>query len=101
MAVVEQIKAKRAGVGLRACDPEKACPGYTPVMPMTGDRTAYLIELNGQVVHTWELPYPPGLYGYLTAEGTLFCNAKVLEGPDRFISTQPWKGGSVLEVDWL
>lgn len=100
MSGVEQVKAKRAGVGLRGYDPKKACPGYTLFTPLTLDRTTYLIDLNGEVVHTWTLPYPPGLYGYLTPEGTLFYNAKILESPEKFVSMRPWKGGAVLEVDW-
>ena len=97
---VEQIKQKRAGVGLRALDPERACPGYTLYSPMGDHRTVYLLDLEGNTVHTWEMPYPPGLYGYLTPAGTLFYNAKIVEEPSRFISTQPWKGGAVLEMDW-
>jgi hypothetical protein len=100
MARVEQRKAMRAGVGLRACDEERACPGYTLFAPITGDGTVYLIDLQGIVVHTWHMPYPPGLYGHLTPAGTLFYCGKTLEQSDRFISTQPWKGGAVLEANW-
>ena len=101
MSEVEQVKLKRAGVGLRAHDPKLACPGFTLFTPLTGRRTVYLIDLNGSVVHTWELPYPPGLYGYLTEQGTLLYNGKVVEeASPRFISKQPWKGGAVLEADW-
>ncbi len=100
MTPVDQIKARRAGLRLRAVDPERACPGYTLFAPLTGDRTVYLIDLRGEVVHTWALPYPPGLYGYLTETGTLLYNGKVLDAPERFINQQPWKGGAVLEVDW-
>ena len=99
MAPIEQIKANRAGIGLRGCDPERAYPGYTLFTPLTANRTVYLIDLDGEIVHSWNLPYPPG-YGYLTPDGTLFYNAMILEDPDRFLSTQPWKGGAVLEVDW-
>lgn len=96
----EQIKAKRAGVGLRAWDRERACPGFTLFAPLTTGVKVYLIDLQGNVVHTWSMPYPPGLYGYLTDTGTLFYNGKVPEESGRFISTQPWKGGAALEVDW-
>src|SRR5262249_33838864 len=55
---------------------------------------------SGEVVHQWELPYPPGLYGALTPRGTLYYNGKIVEQSDRFIATQPWKGGAALELDW-
>ena len=101
MAQVEQIKLKRAGVGLRAYDQARACPGFTLFAPLTAEKTVYLIGLDGSVAHTWELPYPPGLYGYLTETGTLFYNGKILDAAGgRFIDTQPWKGGAVLEADW-
>jgi outer membrane protein assembly factor BamB len=100
MPPVQQIKAKRSGVGLRACDTDRACPGFTLFAPQSGGGNVYLIDLDGNVVHTWRMPYAPGNYGYLTESGTLFYNAKILEDSKRFISRQPWKGGGALECDW-
>lgn len=100
MSGVEQIKAKRAGTGLRALDPERAWPGATLFAPQSCGGQVYLIDLGGHVIHTWGMPYPPGNYGYLTDRGTLFYNGKIIEDSTRFISRQPWKGGAVLEVDW-
>lgn len=97
---VEQNRAKRSGVGLRACDPDRACPGYTLFAPHTSERTVYLVDLEGSIVHSWELPYPPGLYGYLTHRGTLFFNGRTDEAPSEFLAHGPWKGGAALEVDW-
>ena len=100
MALVEQIKLKRAGVGLRALDRERAFPGFTLFAPQSGGGKVYLIDLDGNVVHTWQMPYAPGNSGYLTERGTLFYNGKVIEDSKRFISRQPWKGGAALEVNW-
>jgi len=100
MAPVEQVKAKRAGVGLRACDHDRACPGFTLFAPQSGDGKVYLIDLDGGVVHSWQMPYPPGNSGYLTERGTLFYNGKIIEQSDRFIAGQPWKAGVALEADW-
>ena len=97
---VEQIKVKRAGVGLRAVDHSRACPGFTLFAPQSGRGEIYLIDVDGEVVHTWRMPYPPGHYGYLTERGTLFYNGKVMDESNRFISQQPWKGGALLEADW-
>jgi hypothetical protein len=99
MPSVEQNKLKRAGTGLRALDDDHACPGFTLFAPMGGAKV-YLIDLNGKVIHTWQLPYAPGNYGYLTDRGTLFYNGKTAEHSERFISRQPWKGGAALEADW-
>ena len=36
-------------------DPERAFRGYTMFTPMLG-RNAYLIDMNGEVIHTWPIP---------------------------------------------
>jgi len=44
--VVEQNTLKRRGVGLRACDRERACPGFTLFAPVfEQNRAVYLIDL--------------------------------------------------------
>ena len=100
MPPVEQIKARRAGVGLRACDHERAFGGYTLFAPQSGGGKVYLIDIDGSLVHSWQMPYPPGNSGYLTDSGAFFYNGKTVEDSARFISRQPWKGGVVLETDW-
>jgi len=96
---VEQNTRKRRGVGLRAFDPGRACPGFTMFAPhFEQNRLVYLIDLRGEVVHTWRMPYPPGLSGYLTERGTLFYNGRTPE--KGFLSRFPFKGGAVLEADW-
>lgn len=100
MAPVEQIKLKRSGVGLRALNPDRACPGFTLFAPQSGRGNVFLIDLDGNIVHTWQMPHPPGNYGYLTETGTLFYNGKIIEDSERFISRQPWKAGVALEADW-
>lgn len=97
---VEQTKLKRAGVGLRAWDRERACPGYTLFASyQSNDTTVYLIGLDGAPVHTWRMPYP-AQYGRLTKRGTLFYNGKTLGEPASFVSDKPYKIGAVLEADW-
>ena len=63
MAAVEQNTLKRRGIGLRAFEPERAFPGFTLFAPhFVENRNVYLIDLHGEVVHTWNMPYPPGLF---------------------------------------
>ena len=77
---VEQNTTRRRGVGLRAVNPERASPGFTLFAPLIwGDGKVYLVDLHGNVVHTWNMPYPPGLSGYLTERGTLFYNGRASE----------------------
>src|SRR5439155_16505580 len=97
---VEQTKLKRAGTGLRALDRERAWPGFTLFAPyQSAATTVYLIDLDGTVVHTWQMPYP-AQYGCLTERGTLLYNGKIPGAPNSFISDKPYKIGAVIEVDW-
>src|SRR5262245_37576894 len=98
-AAVEQNTTRRRRPGRGAFSPGRASPGLTLFAPLIwGDGTVYLVDLHGHVVHTWNLPYPPGLSGYLTERGTLFYNGRTSE--DSFLSRFPFKGGVVLEADW-
>jgi hypothetical protein len=94
---VDQNPIRRRGVGLRALDAARACPGFTLFAP-TGGREVQLVDLHGATVHTWKTPYPPGLYGYLTDRGTLFFNGQIPN--DTFIGKSPFMGGAALEMDW-
>jgi len=95
---IDQNTIRRRGVGLRGLDAARASAGLTLFAPMVGDGTVYLINLNGKIVHTWRMPYPPGMYGYLTETGTLFYNGKIPN--DTFLGKTPFKGGAALEADW-
>jgi uncharacterized protein (UPF0248 family) len=98
-AAVEQNTLKRRGVGLLASDAERTSPGFTLFAPLfVQNRNVYLIDLQGKVVHTWNMPYSPGLSGYLTERGTLFYAGRTPESS--FLSRFPFKGGAVLEADW-
>jgi hypothetical protein len=96
--VIDQNPIRRRGTGLRALDRARASPGLTLFSPLEADGIVYLIDLAGKVVHTWKMPYPPGLYGYLTDGGTLFYNGKIPN--DTFLGKAPFKGGAALEADW-
>ena len=98
----DQNTIRRRGTGLRRSDPTKACPGYTLFAPLTGAGEVYLVDLAGNVVHAWKLPYPPGLHGYLLPNGHLFYGAKTpdVPAPVRPPGWELFKGGAMFEVDW-
>lgn len=99
LAAVEQNTLKRRGIGLIASDAGRASPEFTLFAPLfVENRNVFLINLKGEVVHTWTMPYSPGLSGYLTDRGTLFFNGRTPE--NSFLSRFPFKGGVVLEADW-
>jgi hypothetical protein len=94
---VDQNPIRRRGVGLRGLDRARAFPGLTLFAPLTG-REVYLADLGGTIVHTWKMPYRPGLYGYLTDRGTLLYNGQIPN--DTFLGKAPYMGGAVLEMAW-
>ncbi len=82
-------------------DRDLASPGLTLYAPMFGDGKVYLLDVEGVEVHLWDLPYPPGLYGYLLPNGNLFYMGKVRDDTwDRFPLWKRFKGGVMMEVDW-
>ena len=96
-ARIEPNTIKRRGVGFHGYDPTRASPGFTLFAPLVNtNKTVYLIDMQGDVVHTWEMPYPP-LYGYLTDRGTLFYNGQ----PNLSrVGRAAFMGGAALEMDW-
>ena len=100
VSAVDQQKIRRTRTGLIAHDPAQAQPGYTLFTPLSGDGTVYLVDMYGNVVHTWRLPYRPGLHGHLLRNGHLLYGGKVMHDLARFEAWPRVKGGAVLEVDW-
>ena len=102
MPIDQQTRRRICRTGLTACDPERACPGFTLFAPMSGDGDVYLLDLHGEAVHRWRMPYPPGLYGYLLPNGNLFYGGKVRDDSswEIFDAFKRFKGGVMLEADW-
>src|SRR5579863_6155313 len=98
-AGIEPLTIKRRGVGFHGYDPARAFHGITLFAPQgSTNKNVYLIDMEGNVVHRWEMPYSPGLYGYLTERGTLFYNGKI--PTDSYLGRQEYKAGAALEMDW-
>ena len=82
-------------LGLTVYRPEKAYHGYTLFAPMA-QTSVYLVDMKGSVVHSWQMPYRPGDYGYLLENGNLLCGGQTGKGPVTFGG----RGGIIMEVDW-
>jgi hypothetical protein len=89
-------------LGLTGHDPSKTFDGFTLFTPMYGDGTVYLLDMEGNAVHTWKLPYRPGDYAYLLPNGNLFYLGQTPDAPEdnMFLGWQLFSGGIMLEVDW-
>ena len=105
MSVDQQTWRRVGRTGLTGLDRDKACPGYFCYSPYNGDGTGkgvtFLLDWEGNEVHRWHLPTPPGSWGYLLPNGNLFYMAKADQSNNR--SAMPatnFVGGWLLEVDW-
>lgn len=76
--------------------PWKTYSGYTLFAPM-GANYVWLINMRGQVVHRWEMPYTPGCHGKLLPNGNLLYAGKKEGGQ---LTDLMGCGGKLIEVDW-
>ncbi len=81
--------------GVLLYDKENSYGGYTLFAPV-GNKTTYLIDMEGYVVHTWESQYNPGYYAILLENGNLLRGGTLQGAP------APIGGASgiVQEIDW-
>jgi hypothetical protein len=75
----------------------QASAGYTLIFPLQSKNT-YLIDINGNVVHTWTSKYDPGQEAYLLENGNLLRPAKVSDEEALFAGAGG--GGRVQEFTW-
>ncbi len=88
-APVEEVR----GLKLNA---EGAFDGYTIIAPINS-KQVHLVDMDGEVVHTWETAYAPGAWLYLLDNGNLLRCARV-EEDTRFHGGGI--GGLLQELDW-
>jgi len=77
-------------------DPQQAYLGYTLFTPCASNKVL-LIDMNGNVVHSWETPYEPGMHGVLLPNGNLLYAGRL---PDTPLPEFGGMGGAIVEYDW-
>ncbi len=82
--------------GVLKLDPAKAYMGYTLFSPMVKSKTTYLIDMEGNVVHTWTHQHRPGLHSQLLPNGNLLIALNVEQKEVSFGGV----GGLLQELDW-
>lgn len=101
MGVDQATWRRTRKMGLTAHEPSKAYEGYTLFAPQFGDGEVLLLDMDGNEAHRWQMPFPPGLYGYLLPNGNLFYGGRLPAEPGTFFPTwEVFKGGAMMEVDW-
>ncbi len=83
-------------LGIRVNDRSRATPGFTLYSPLWRP-VAYLLNMEGKVVHSWALAGPPGGYVRLLPNGNLLAATATDDGPPLKGGA---KGGLIRELDW-
>lgn len=101
---VDQQKQRRLRTGLTAWDPSQTFDGFTLFTPLW-QRTAYLLDMNGETVHTWDFPdEAPGvvtLYATILENGNLFVRLsknptqEQIEGEEGILAELDWDGNTL------
>ena len=90
-----QKSDSRPSRGLVRALPE-AFQGYTIVSPLRSTNT-FLVDMRGEVVHTWKGGYTPTFGIYLLDNGNLL---RAGHDPDNFYYREGGQGGIVQEISW-
>ena len=94
--------ARTALRGVLLHDTSKAYNSYT-LFGMAWSNTVWLLDMEGQVVHRWQLRYGLGMYGILLPNGNLFY-AGITKSPEELglpsMGFASGVGGELFEVDW-
>ena len=75
----------------------KASPGYTLIAPLLAKQTI-LVNMKGEVVHSWESDCTPGQSAYLLENGNLLRPGKLSGKDQRF--TNGGDAGRIQEYTW-
>jgi outer membrane protein assembly factor BamB len=95
---VDQVTLRRRGVGVIAHDPVRSAGGYTLIAPQTDAGNVYLVDIDGQVAHQWQMPCRPGRHAVLLANGNLGYNGNEKGAPDIYPAWMLWHGGAFMEA---
>jgi hypothetical protein len=99
--------ARTALTGVTYHNPLKTSGGYTLFTPIgvnysNGKASTWLIDMEGHIVNRWQLPYQPGMHGFLLPNGNLAYSAMAEDV--HHVYSLPFSltgfGGEFIEQDW-
>ncbi|MDR2128482.1 MAG: aryl-sulfate sulfotransferase [Burkholderiaceae bacterium] len=95
---MDQVTNRRRKTGLIACNRMKSAGGYTLFTPLTGGGVVYLVDEQGEVVHTWKRDTRPGRHAVLLPNGNLGYNGSNPDSEILYPLWNLWHGGLFQEV---
>ncbi len=96
---IDQNTLRRRGTGLLGVDSARTAGGLTLYCPIAGPGDIFLVDIDGQVVHKWVAPAPPGRHAKLLKNGNLFYQGKGSTGRSLFPLWDVYHGGRLMELD--
>ncbi len=92
--------SRTAKKGVTYYNPSKAYNGYTLFAPLY-TRDVWLIDMEGNIVQRWRMPYIPGQHAYILPNGNLLWAGKQ-KTPDELGLPLEFGGigGLLREIDW-
>lgn len=97
-ARLDQVTFRRRGCGLIGYNAHASAGGYTLFAPATADGKVFLIDMEGSVVNTWQMPCPPGRHAVILPNGNLGYNGRHPDSPNIYTLWALWHGGAFLEA---
>ena len=97
-AAVDPVTLRRRKLGLTAIDRERTAGGLTLFAPQTGNGRVDLIDIDGRIVHQWQMPVRPGRDAVILANGNLGYNGSHPTSAALYPAWDLWHGGDFYEV---
>ena len=88
-------RARTIIVGTTFYSPSETHSGLTLISPLCS-KEIFLINLLGDIIHKWKIPYRPASYPELLPNGNILYVAKIDNGP---LSNFEGAGGKIIEMD--
>lgn len=98
LTMANSYEALTGPTGVLLYNKDKSFNGYTLFCPTVECTTTYLIDMEGNLIHTWKSKYLPGLYAELLPNGNLLRGGRIPQDPG-FCSIGG-NGGTIEEIDW-
>jgi len=92
-----------AALALTSLASADAYEGYTLFSPLDSgkgteaDHNVYLLDMDGEIVHTWETNYNRGRFAFLDEDGTLIIRGETAAQPQKITPNSP---AILQELDW-
>ncbi len=97
LLMLSSLASAQEEQGVLYKDEAQISPGYTLISPLSSHET-FLINADGESVHSWQAECKPGNCAYLLADGSLLRGGKVEETGD--FPDQAGTGGRLQRFDW-